>query len=496
MSKNATGNKVSLLSAVFFSATCMVGSGWLFSAQMNARLAGNWGFIAWIIAAVMILLVGLCYTTVVGCFPVRGVMARAGSLSHNHIFGMPFAFANWFGVLVVIPTEAQATTQYLASAIGSPALINHHGLMIGGKLLAVGILGIYFLINYYGIKMLSCINNVVTAFKVFTPLFVIAIFLIAAFGPAGHGNENLTLFRGDFSMKSAFMAVIGAGLIYSFNGFQIILAFASEIKNPKRNIPLAMVLSVLVILVLYLVLQYAFMSAIPQGVLTKCHGWKGLNFASPLLNVAMLLGFNFITLLLLVDSVISPSGTGYTYLGAVTRMTSGMSKERQFPAWLGEINPAYNFSRRSLIFNGLLALTILWFADSWASLMLMVTGYHIIGYMSAPLSMGAISVRKRLVGAIVFLLLGLLLYTLKLSGLLLMNISLTVLLVIYGFLQVDAGLRKLVVYALPFIFYLWLCYLFHNVYVISAVSVTFYYFATSPAYVLRCKRGCISGNSE
>ena len=480
--------RVSLLSAVFFSATCMVGSGWLFSAQLNARMAGDWGFAAWIMAAFVMLLVGFCYTPIVNKFPVRGATARSSALSHNRVFGMPFAFANWFGLLMVVPSEAQATTQYLASALDSNVLIYHTELTVYGKLLALGILGLYLLINYYGVKLLSRINNVVTTFKVFTPIFVIVIFLLAAFGPSGHGHANLSAFQHGFSINSAFMAIIGAGLIYSFNGFQVCLAFASEIKNPKRNIPLAITLSIVVVLILYMVLQYAFMTAIPHSELVKVNGWQGLHFASPLLSVAMLLGFNFVALLLLVDSVISPSGTGYTYLGAVTRMTSGMSRERQLPRWLGEMNPIYNLSRRALIFNAVFAMVVLWFSDSWASLMVVVTGYHIVGYMAAPISMGAISPRKRLLGTLVFLLLGMLLFTFKQSNVLMMNISLTLLLVIYGGLQRSMGLNKVIFYAMPLIIYLWLCYAIHNIYFFSILSIVFYLCVTHPRYVAQCQK--------
>lgn len=130
-------SNVSLLSATMLSATCMVGSGWLFSAQLSAKIAGNWAFLAWVLAAILVLLVGMCLSKVVAVYPVRGATTRSSSLSHNGIFGMPFAFANWFGIMVVIATEAQATTQYLSAASGSAVLMEHGALTYTGKLLAL-----------------------------------------------------------------------------------------------------------------------------------------------------------------------------------------------------------------------------------------------------------------------------------------------------------------------------------------------------------------------
>ncbi|OEH47290.1 Aspartate-proton symporter [Legionella parisiensis] len=173
--------KISLFSATALSATAMVGSGWLFSAQLNAKIAGNYSFLSWVLAALLVMAVGLCLAQVASIYPVRGATARSSALSHNSIFGMPFAFANWFGLMVTIGTEAQATTQYLAAAIKSDVLIADNVLTVYGKLFALSILVIYLFINYFGIKLLAKINNTVTVIKILSPIFTIVIFLYYAF---------------------------------------------------------------------------------------------------------------------------------------------------------------------------------------------------------------------------------------------------------------------------------------------------------------------------
>ncbi|WP_192483292.1 MULTISPECIES: APC family permease [Cysteiniphilum] len=478
---------VSLLSATLLSATCMVGSGWLFSAQLTAKIAGNWAFLAWVLAAILVLLVGLCLAKVVAVYPVRGATTRSSALSHNGIFGMPFAFANWFGIMVVIATEAQATTQYLSAAIGSDALMQNHVLTYGGKFLALGILLVYLIVNFYGIKLLTRVNNVVTVLKVFTPLFAIAVFLIAAFDHSGLSNNFNLPTNGDYGFSSAVMAIIGAGLIYSFNGFQISVSFASEIKNPKRNVPLSIILSIFIILIVYMGLQYAFMAAVPHELLVKNGGWQGMNFSSPLLNLAMLLGLNFLAILLLADSVVSPSGTGYTYLGASSRMLYAMSAEGQMPRWIAKLDPVYNFSKRSMMINWILAAIVLFNAESWAALMVVVTGYHVVGYMAAPISMGAIAPKTRWLGLVVFVILGLIMLTIPSHDLMLVNSSLTILLLIYAFIQHKVGVQKLLLFILPFIAYLWLLYIVPNIWFVAVISVIFYILITTKSYVAMCK---------
>ena len=84
-------------------------------------------------------------------------------------------------------------------------------------------------------------------------------------------------------------------------------------------------------MVLYLALQFGFMAAMPHDKILSSGGWQGLHLNSPLLDLALLLGFHFISVLLLVDSAVGPSGTGYTYLGASSRMLYAMAAEGQMP---------------------------------------------------------------------------------------------------------------------------------------------------------------------
>ena len=481
--------KASLFSAVLLSTTSMVGSGWLFSAQLTAKSAGNWAFLAWTLAALLVVAVGLCLSRVVATYPVRGVTTRSSALSHNNIFGIPFAFANWFGIVVIIATEAQATTQYLSAAIGSKLLIDNYTLTYAGRLLAIVVLFLYLLINFYGIRVLARVNNVVTMLKVFTPLLTITILLIIVFSQ-NRVTQNFTLDSNVvFSPMSAFTAVIGAGLIYSFSGFQVIASYASEIKNAERNVPLSMMLSIFIVLFIYLGLQYVFMAAVPNSMLIEHGGWQGMHLSSPLLNLAMILGLNFLAVLLLADSVISPSGSGYAYLGAASRMLDAMATEGQMPRWIAKLCPKYNFSRRSIVINWILAAIILFCAESWATLMIVVTGYNIIGYMAAPISMGAIEPKTRYVGMIVFVILVFVMLTISSSSLMIINVSLTILLAVYGFIQYKIGInmKKIIFFVSPFLIYLWTLYCLRNVILALIVSAVFYLLITCSSYVAFCK---------
>ncbi|MBM3856957.1 MAG: APC family permease [Verrucomicrobia bacterium] len=477
--------KISLFSAVTLGVTAMIGSGWLFSAQLNARLAGNYGFIAWFLAGALVVGIGLCFSQVVSVYPVRGATSRASILSHNAIFGMPFSFAGWFGLMVTVATEAQATTEYLSACIKNIGFMTDTGLTLNGKLFASAILFVYLAVNFYGVKLLAKINNTVTALKVFTPLFAITVLFIAHFDKSNFSLPSNVA----YGWGSAFTAIIGAGLIYAYNGFQLAVAFASEIENPKRNVPLSIIISVGLVMFVYMALQLSFMGAVPHDLLAT--GWSSLNFHSPLINLALLLGLNFLVLLLMADSVLSPSGTGYAYLGACSRMFYAMAVEGQLPKWcIAKLNPIYNLCRRSLVINWIIVTVVLWNSASWASLMVIVTGYQVIGYMAAPISMGGIKPQTRIFGGLIFILLGLLMITVPLHDLIMMNISLMILMAFYGMVQLRKNIhwKALLIMIAPFMIYLWMLYVYQNIFYISAISLLFYWIMTSQRYVEFCKQ--------
>ncbi|WP_150466770.1 APC family permease [Francisella sp. SYW-9] len=486
-----TAKKMSLFSAILIGVTSMVGSGWLFSAQLTAKSAGNWAFLAWILAAIVVMMVGLCLAKVVSIYPVRGATTRSSALSHNSVFAMPFAFANWFGIVVMISTEAQATTQYLAGIDGFGWLMHDGIISMYGMMLSLFILVLYLIINFYGVKLLASVNNGITVFKMFVPAIIVIIFLIYAFTHSAnhHSLMSSEIPNNNFSINNALTAIVAGGLIYTFNGFQIVVAYSSEIKNPSRNVPLAIILSLSLVLILYMGLQYAFMQAVPHNYLVSKGGWAGLDFESPLLQLATLIGLGYIAFLLVIDSIVSPSATGYSYLGASSRMLYAMSAEGQMPRYFAKINKKVNISRRSLIANFLICTVFLMFSDNWAALMLIVTGFNIIGYMAAPVSMGAIAPKLRIFGLIVFVLLALLLNTVEVATNIHLSIILVVLMTIFGAFEYRrVGFKNLFILIAPFIIFVCIVSPFNNYIFEGVIGAIFYLIVTDKRYVTFCKK--------
>ncbi|WP_234393829.1 APC family permease [Fangia hongkongensis] len=377
-------NSPGLFSAIALSVGTMMGSGWLFASYYASKAAGGASIFSWIIGAVAVLIMALLLAEIAIKYPVNGLFTRLISISHNQHFGFVTGISNWLLGLIVIPSEAMATTQYIAS-IYTPLTphIFHDGALTAIGVLIVGIfMLLYTLINYWGIQFFAKINNSITLLKIIIPIATAVTILIAAFHSGNFTAEKHAF--APFGAGSVFSAIVSCGIFYSFFGFQVAASFTAELKNPKRNVPIALVSSVIIVLVIYLLLQIAFIGALPPHMLDG--GWQGLNFESPLAQLSGLLGLNVLAVILYADALVSPSGTGLIYMGASTRMLNEMAKHKQMPKVFAKTNPKIAMSRASLIFTFICSLVLIIFFRNWQLIASLTTTFILISCVALPIA--------------------------------------------------------------------------------------------------------------
>src|SRR5699024_11287143 len=115
--------------------------------------------------------------------------------------------------------------------------------------------------------------------------------------------------------------------------FRQAIELAGEGRRPQRDVPFAVIGSILITALIYVGLQIAFIGAVPSSLVGE-NGWAGLSFANdfgPLAGVAMLVGVGWLAILLCIDAVVSPSGTGLFYMTVSARVSYGMACNRNAP---------------------------------------------------------------------------------------------------------------------------------------------------------------------
>jgi amino acid transporter len=369
----------------------IIGSGWLFGAWRAAGLAGPGAVWAWVLGAAIIMTIALTYAELGAMFPESGGMVRYGHYSHGSLVGFIAAWANWISIVSVIPVEAEASVQYMASwpyqwahnlYVHMPGGLGE--LTVPGLSIAAALVIVYFLINFWSVKLFAHSNTTITLFKLIVPAAT-GLALIASgfhsdnFSVGVHGAASAT----DFA--AVLTAVATAGIVFSFNGFQSPVNLAGEARNPGRSIPLAVLGSILLAAIIYVILQVAYLGAVPPDMLAKA-GWQGIDFSSPFAELALIVNLHWLAMLLYADAFVSPSGTGMTYTASTARMIYGMERNGTLPRVLGRLHPRYGVPRPAMWLNLVVSFLFLFFFRGWGTLAAVISVATIISYMTGPVS--------------------------------------------------------------------------------------------------------------
>lgn len=380
----STTRAPSLFSAVALGVGSVVGSGWLFACYFAAKDAGPGAIASWIVCAILNIFLAALLAEVAIMHPEKSLFSRLLSISHNQYMGFAIALANWLTMIMLVPSEAAATVQYASTLYPNLThyLYSHNTLTGLGMLTTDILIVLYGVINYKGIGLLTKTNNLITTIKLIVPIGTALVILFAAFHPG-----NFTLYRDSFVPYGAdrvFTTIITSGMFYTFSCFYLVTVFAVELDNPRKNLPRALFLSVIFCLVMYILLQIAFVGAVNPASVAQ--GWHKLNFTSPLAELSVLLGLNWLAVVLYADATISPSGAGIIYTAVATRMLNGMADDHQAPKVFAKLNPKYNISVKSLMFSLLLCMILVFFFDSWQKIMMASSVFILLGALAIPIA--------------------------------------------------------------------------------------------------------------
>jgi amino acid transporter len=369
----------------------IIGSGWLFGALNASQLAGPAAIFSWLIAAVMIMLIGLVYSELGTMFPISGGVVRFPHLSFGSFASYTTGWITWLAAATVAPIEVEGALQYATKyapftkehQVGSETVHTLTGL---GYLLAVLGMAFFVLVNYFGIRWFARVNNVIVWWKLGIIVLVIVAFAVTTFHTANFSSQG---FSTD-GMHGIFTAIATAGITFSFLGFRQGVELAGETSNPKRNVPIAVIGSVAITAVIYILLQIAFIGAVDPKDLSK--GWTSLSFANdfgPLAAIASLIGLGWLATLLYIDAVVSPADTGLIYTTVTGRISYAMGKNGNAPRALAKTTPR-GVPLISLFVTFVVGLIVFLPFPSWQQLVGFITSATVMSFGSGSVVLAAL----------------------------------------------------------------------------------------------------------
>jgi amino acid transporter len=384
--------EMGLIGATWASETSIIGSGWLFGALYAAQAAGTAALLGWVIGGVAVIFLALVHAELGGMYPVSGGTARFPHLAYGSVAGISFGFFSFVQAVTVAPIECFAVMQYGSyywhglfnvNADGGTGKGNVTGL---GFAMTVVLLIIFTALNFLAMRTFNKINAGITWWKVAIPVLAIIVLLFKFHG----GNFGAGGGFMPYGVKALFAAIPSAGIIFAYLGFEQADQLAAEIKNPQRNLPRAIMLAVFIGIVIYVMLQVAFIGALPPSQLT--HGFAKIAdpdiLAGPFAGLAGLVGIAWLAVILRIDAFVSPFGTGLMYQTSSSRVGYGLGRNRYFPQVFTKVDKN-GIPWVALIVAFVAGLFFLLPFPSWHSLVSLVTGASVLMYAGAPLAMGA-----------------------------------------------------------------------------------------------------------
>ncbi|MGB8012742.1 MAG: amino acid permease [Terriglobales bacterium] len=235
-------------------------------------------FLVWVLGGVISLCACVAFAELGSMYPDSGgqyiyLREAYGDLVAFLYGWMLFAVANG-GTIAALSVASAAYMGNIIPSISQDHVIFSLAGMPFTRAHAVGLLLIVLLtyVNVFGLRWGTLLQNVST----WTKFIAMAAFVILGFAIGkGHWSNFSTQAPGGLTMglsPGQLISALGVGLIavfWAYDGWVYITWVAGEVKNPRRNVPLAMVLGVLLVGAIYLAMNMTYVYAMPLLEIAK-----------------------------------------------------------------------------------------------------------------------------------------------------------------------------------------------------------------------------------
>jgi APA family basic amino acid/polyamine antiporter len=235
--------------------------------------------IVWLIAGIITFIGALCNAEISGMIDATG----GQYVYFQKMYGNFISFLYGWSVFAVIQTGSQAAIayvfgEYLGYFIKFPELplslqnFSFHIPVVGSIFpfaefgaKAAAIICILFLtaVNYLGVVFGGVVQSVITFIKIATIVFL-SFFLFT--GGTGSFDNLTTGFVIPQATSTNLISLLGlalAGAFWAYDGWNNVTFVAGEIKNPQRNVPLGLLLGTLIVIVVYMLVNAAYLYVLP-----------------------------------------------------------------------------------------------------------------------------------------------------------------------------------------------------------------------------------------
>ena len=346
--------KIEVSSAIFLVVSLIIGSGVFKKLVPMSQTLGSplLVILCWVLAGFISLAGALSTAEMVSMFPNSG----GEYFYFQKIYGRFFSFMYGWASFTVIKTASIAALAYIFAQSLISLFPSASNAAFFVKLVASILILVLTLLNYRGAQFASKLSAVLS----YLMLICIAIFLVMGFSSSQGSMANITTkshalnaptIQGFSLMKALFAASLGA--FWGYEGWNSIAYIGEEIKNPKRNLPLALGMGTFIVMTTYVSLNIVFVYILPIDYFIQLTPNKiaAVEVAGRLSGH---IGMILVASLIVVTTLNSTNSTILTS----ARMMYAMARDKLFFYKAASVHPKYNTPDIALFIQAFWAIVL------------------------------------------------------------------------------------------------------------------------------------------
>jgi APA family basic amino acid/polyamine antiporter len=306
----ALKRELGLFSTVLYGLGVILGAGIYVLIAIGAGLAGDMLWLPFLISSIIAVFTALSYAELSSMYPKE---AAEYNYTRKAFGRESLSFAiGWIlsvGTVIAAATVALGFGGYLSSMTGMDV-----------RLAAVGIILLMSFLNYYGIQESADFNNLSTTIEA---LGLVLVVVVAFMLPPHPGVDFLRMPSDGFGGVMAAVSV----LFFAFIGFENLANLSEEVKDSTKTIPKALMISIAISTVLYMLVAIAAVHAV---------GWEALSKSKAPLTLVVTEGLGPYASILSIIALFATANTVLMFLISPSRILYGMSDGGSLPGFFSK----------------------------------------------------------------------------------------------------------------------------------------------------------------